>query len=130
MAACPRCKLTMQPDEYEGVAVLFCGTCWGHWVTHEAMAKILASQEYDFEESEAESVRGAIFEAWSEAESGDATQLEDALCPDCGQPMVKGPFSTNCAVEVDRCETHGIWLDTSEVKQVQVHYESRGNESP
>ena len=122
MSDCPRCQLTLQPQDYEGVSVLFCSTCWGHWVEHEALDKILAQRDYTFDEAERASL---IFSEWSDSQSGvDTGRLKAATCPICSQLMNTGPFTEDCPVEVDRCAVHGVWLDTAEVKQLQVYYES------
>lgn len=125
MADCPRCKLTLRAEEYEGADVLFCSVCWGHWVKPEALAAILSSDEYDFSKSEVEVVSASIDQN-SAAQSGEKQEIVDAACPECGQRMKTGPFSDECSVEVDRCPEHGIWLDTDEVKQLQVYFESKG----
>lgn len=121
MADCPRCRLGLQSEEYEGAKVLFCGNCWGHWVTFEALAMIMASDQYQFSESEAAT---CLFGKWADANEEDPQPLDAALCPDCQQEMTTGPFSADCPIEVDRCARHGMWLDTSEVKQLQVYFES------
>lgn len=123
MSDCPRCQLTLQPQDYEGVSVLFCATCWGHWVEHAALSKILAKQDYAFDDTERGSV---IFRDWSDAATGvDLDRLKAASCPVCSQLMTTGPFAKDCPVEVDRCDDHGVWLDTAEVKQLQVYYETK-----
>lgn len=128
MADCPRCKLSLRAEEYEGAKVLFCSVCWGHWVKPEELAKILFSDEYEFSKSEVETVKAKMDqgslgqEAWQE---GEIRETVDAACPECGQLMKAGPFADDCPVEVDRCAQHGIWLDTAEVKQLQIYFESK-----
>ena len=135
MADCPRCRFALQPDTYEGVEVLFCSTCWGHWVEPEALGKILASDEYSFSESEARSVRSSIFRHWVEAEDTpdsareqasvqETPQLVSPPCPVCQRPMDTVPFTDDCPIEIDKCNDHGVWLDTSEVKKIQVFFEA------
>lgn len=121
---CPRCKLTLQEDDYEGVDVLFCSTCWGHWVERDALASILANDDYRFSSSEAKAVSKSIFKPWVDIERDDPDRLESASCPVCGKEMQTSTFTDGCPVEVDICHDHGVWLDTAEVKQIQIFFES------
>lgn len=115
MTDCPRCKLPMQKEAYEASDVLFCGTCWGHWVDMETFAKILQNEVYEFSEEDAESV----LKKWAQKQSGD--DLTDKIdCPDCGEEMRQMNFADECPVLVDRCDHHGVWLDCAEIKEIQV----------
>jgi hypothetical protein len=58
---------------------------------------------------------------------GDADRqgLEHATvsCPVCGLAMKKNEYAPNCPVQIDECEQHGVWLDTGEIKDLQVFIE-------
>ena len=122
MADCPRCHLPLQPDEYEGTGVLFCGNCWGYWLDHGALEKIMRSEVYEFSKEEAASV----LSRWADHDASQVMLSENAACPICGESMEQAPFADGCPVVVDRCETDGVWLDTAEIKQLQVFVETRG----
>lgn len=116
---CPRCKLTLQSEEYEGVASLFCDSCWGHWLTRDAFTKILKNEQYRFSDIEKESV----LRGWAEKET--QTDLDPIVtCPICKQKSERKPFAEDCSVILDICHDHGVWFDASEIKQVQTYFDS------
>ena len=122
MPNCPRCNLSLQPEKYEDQDVFFCGTCWGHWLDHETFARIMESEVYSF--SKDESV--AVLSSWANRDPGEISLSQSAACPVCGDAMEQSPIDVDrCPVVIDRCAEHGVWLDTSEIKQIQVFYENR-----
>ena len=122
MIDCPHCQLSMQPQQYEGIAIPFCGTCWGHWVDDEALKTILETEFYAFG-----SERKSVFEVWKqEVDACELTGEARVLaCPVCNAELHEAPFAETCPVVVDRCEDHGTWLDAGEIKQLQVFVEYR-----
>ena len=48
----------------------------------------------------------------------------DIRCPVCSGGMEKKKYHRSCPIEIDECELHGIWLDTGEIKDLQVFIES------
>ena len=119
MPTCPRCKLDLQTDEYESVDALFCRECWGHWLSIEAFTEILNSEKYEFNQEEKDSV----LSSWAK-EAPDETFDPIVHCPICGAPTTKKPFSDQCPVVLDLCHDHGVWLDASEIKQIQIYFDS------
>ncbi len=122
MADCPHCRMTLQPQTYEGTQVLFCPVCWGHWLNNLALATILAKHDYGFSRDE----REVVLAGWVHIE-GDVREYDKSslACPDCGQSMTESMFADNCPVLVDRCPEHGTWLDAGEIKKIQVFVEQR-----
>ncbi len=119
---CPRCQLLLQDDEYEGYPVAFCGNCWGYWMTHDVLRHIIEDQKYRFSRGE----RSSVFARW--AQSG-APIVEDPsepiCCPECGARMARKHFAEDCPVVIDQCYHHGVWLDTGELKELQIYIESK-----
>ena len=118
MSNCPRCDLAMVPEEYESIGTLFCQQCWGHWMTKEAFTEILQSERYAFSDEEKDSV----LRQW-------AREVKESLepvvkCPECDQLTERKAFSDDCPVMLDLCHDHGVWLDASEIKQVQIYFDS------
>ena len=120
MADCPRCQLMMQTEVYEGHDVHFCNTCWGHWLDTETFTSILESEVYSFGTEE----RRSVLAQWSDHDSS-LKLSPSAPCPECGEAMVQEPVDDLCPVVIDRCAEHGIWLDTAEIKQIQVFVDTR-----
>lgn len=120
MADCPRCKLQLETEEYESVETLFCNQCWGHWMSKAAFAQVLNSERYTFSDAEKQSV----LRGWAEKADSDASLEPVVKCPECAQATERKPFSDECPVVLDLCHEHGVWLDASEVKQVQIYFDS------
>ncbi len=117
---CPRCQLSLQTEEYEGQDVLFCGTCWGHWLDHKTFNAIVANEIYTFGKDESLD----ILATWADRNANEVALTPAAACPECGAVMEQGPVDERCPVVIDRCERHGVWLDTAEIKQIQVFVDS------
>lgn len=115
MSDCPRCNLALQNETYEGTELLFCGSCWGHWVGFGAFKTILMNEVYEFSENDSKT----ILKKWAQHESGEKL-TEKINCPDCNKEMRQMDFADECPVLVDRCEDHGVWLDCAEIKEIQI----------
>ncbi len=120
---CPRCQLALADAEYEGQEVHFCGTCWGYWMTREQLNSITHAVQYSFDEQEVSAVKTAL------SRDGDANRQgseRDAVrCPVCEATMTRRNFSVDCPVKIDECDQHGLWLDTGEIKDLQVFIEQQ-----
>ncbi len=124
MINCPKCHLSMRSEEYEGTNVLFCDTCWGYWLDDSSLAQVLASEDYGFSQGE----RDTVFQSWVRADVGMNNEPHGAngkRCPVCQSEMTESAFANDCPVLVDRCSAHGTWLDSGEIKQLQVFVEQR-----
>ncbi len=118
MLDCPRCKLEMVAEDYESVATYFCGQCWGHWMSKEAFVAVLDSERYKFSDAE----KASVLRSWGSKTTDD--RLEPVVnCPVCEQETDRKPFSEDCPVVLDLCHDHGVWLDASEIKQVQIYFD-------
>ena len=117
---CPRCDVSLQEQEYEGERVLFCDLCWGYWLTQPQLESILNTIQYKFSDAEADAATHTM------TLEGDVnlqgSEQEVIRCPECAQELDKANVS-NCPVIVDQCEAHGIWLDTGEIKDLQIFLE-------
>ena len=100
---------------------MFCGNCWGYWLTHESFTQIMNDQIYTFGEEE----KRHVLAAWSDHDDSQLALSPSASCPECGEPMVQEPAADYCPIVIDRCSQHGVWLDTSEIKQIQVFLDAR-----
>jgi Zn-finger nucleic acid-binding protein len=120
---CPRCRLSLSGAEYEGEEVHFCGTCWGYWLTRSQLDRITAGVDYRFAKREAHAVKRTL------DSHGDADrqgfEREAVSCPVCGVKMSRKEYTPTCPVQIDECDQHGIWLDTGEIKDLQVFIERR-----
>jgi Zn-finger nucleic acid-binding protein len=107
--------------EYEGQQVHFCGTCWGYWLTRSQLDQITSGVTYRFGKREAKTVKKTL------DSDGDVNRQgfegEAVSCPVCGAQMKRSRYTSNCPVEIDECDQHGLWLDTGEIKDLQVFIE-------
>ena len=115
---CPRCQLTLRPQDYEGQDVRFCDACWGYWMRREQLDAIVEDRTFQFSPRERKVVEREAHDSanqnWFDHES------EIIACPECGESMNKAKYAQNCPIEIDECAEHGVWLDPGEVKELQV----------
>ena len=120
---CPRCRLLLADAEYEGQHVHFCGTCWGYWLTRSQLDQIVTGLTYRFSEAETQTIADTL------GSEGDAnrqgSEREAVRCPVCSVEMNRKAFKSDCPVQVDECAQHGLWLDTGEIKDLQVFVEQK-----
>lgn len=120
---CPRCRGGLARQRYEGVEVEFCAACWGYWLDRGELKAILKTRALQFSEEERDAIlKEMARETARHADTGAAT--EPAPCARCGKRMhpvrVQGT-----PVRVDLCREHGVWLDTGELKALQIFNESQ-----
>lgn len=120
---CPRCKTLLADQEYEGENIKFCQSCFGHWLTREQLDKIVNNVEYKFSEKEATEVLQAMVNVGDESRIVD--EKPPVACPECDQQMERQKYHPKCPVRIDECARHGIWLDTGEIKDLQVFIEKK-----
>ncbi len=117
---CPRCKLTMEDAVYEQQPVKFCGNCWGYWMTRDRLDKIVDGVTYAFSKKEQKTISRTMRTQGDVDRGGESAYIQ---CPECDQFMERKKFHYKCPVEIDECAQHGIWLDTGEIKELQVFIE-------
>lgn len=117
---CPRCKLTLTDSDYEGQAVKFCNECWGYWVSRPQLEAIISSVTYSFSKAEAKASTSSKAGGDANRQGSEAKRL---ACPDCHAHMERKKYRPNLPVEIDECPAHGVWLDTGEIKDLQVFIE-------
>lgn len=110
---CPRCKLPLEKVDYEGVETDMCNNCWGFWLDSGELEEVLSRRELEFTEGE----REQILALTSPYESGPAAP---AACPVCGEVMERVSYEGSTPLSIDVCKSHGLWLDTGEIKKVQA----------
>lgn len=118
---CPRCHLLLADAEYEGEQVQFCGTCWGYWLTRQQLDQITSQVKYRFGEPESQAIAETL-DAQGDA-NRQGSEDEAVSCPVCGIQMKRKRYASSCPVQIDECDQHGLWLDTGEIKDLQVFIE-------
>jgi Zn-finger nucleic acid-binding protein len=118
---CPRCGLSLSRQEYEGESVCFCSTCWGYWLSRAQLDGIVRKVGYKFSKYERDAVLTTMTREGDVDRQGSEEQ--PANCPECGRVMERRKYERGCPVRIDECPDHGIWLDTGEIKDLQIYLE-------
>jgi Zn-finger nucleic acid-binding protein len=108
---CPRCDLPLSSTPYEGVEAHSCAECYGYWIPTSSLRHILTSQETPYTDDEREL---AYFpDARFDVETDGAIS-----CLHCSAPLTKRAVLGTILIDI--CAGHGIWLDTGELKSIQI----------
>jgi Zn-finger nucleic acid-binding protein len=110
---CPRCKLPLSSESYEGHQVEICQSCWGVWVAPGKLEAILSSRQYQFDPQEKEKVL-------EDVPLRKRAPIKPIVCPQCGVRMERLSMDPSLFLVIDRCARHGLWLDTGEIKTIQA----------
>ena len=110
---CPRCHLPLTKADYEGVETDMCTQCWGFWLDTGELELVLNSQQFDFSDDE----KGVVLDLLEASIGG---RIDPAPCPKCGKRMSLACYDESVRLVLDRCDEHGVWLDTGELKKVQA----------
>lgn len=124
MLRCPTCQAELKPTIYEHAHLEECPSCRGHFITSSALHSI----------AEAELLpRSDTQRAQAAALSGDESEISPDRrtplgCPECGSAMERLVHALDSGVWIDRCVSHGIWLDRGELERLEAFTEaaSRG----
>ena len=111
---CPRCKLPLGKEAYEGYEVEICAGCWGVWLDPGELEKIVLARRYSFSEEEKKSA----------LDPKHRSPTTPVACPKCGVRMERLYIDPTLGLVIDRCPRHGTWLDAGEIKRVQALAES------
>jgi Zn-finger nucleic acid-binding protein len=126
---CPRCRVPLAGDFYEGVAIRVCGRCQGRLVDAASVDRIVARREVAFSEALVEKARRFrekfVLNPLKKQKIASALGA-DIPCPACGYRMVARPYSYQYFVPVDKClSCSKIWFDSDELEVLQILIETR-----
>jgi Zn-finger nucleic acid-binding protein len=110
---CPRCKLALRTVDYEGIEADMCDACLGFWLDSGELELVLERRKLAFSAEE----RDKILDVRTASRAGE---MSPAACPRCGKTMARAHYDESVHLVIDRCPSHGIWLDTGEIKKVQA----------
>jgi Zn-finger nucleic acid-binding protein len=94
--ACPRCGV----DLVDAGSVRACERCRGMWLAADVLAEMVNAMQPEAR--------------WVDLDFEPDTRSPIA-CPSCSKPMATWLL---LGVEVDRCDSHGIWFDADELEEV------------
>jgi heat shock protein HtpX len=126
---CPRCRLPLSEDFYEGVGSRVCGRCGGRLVDAAAVDRIVARREVAFSDvlrEKARRFREAAVSNPLRRQKIESALATDVPCPNCGYRMAARPYNYQYFVPVDKCLSCGkIWFDADELETLQILIEER-----
>lgn len=119
--ACPRCKVALLEDTYEGAEVEQCSFCKGYLLKAGVLERLISREEIAYSPEDIKKAR-----IWRDAQRGplkDRDAFPDIRCPFCGSPMCKGIHSMLTQVVIDHCSNDAcgsIWCDGGELETIQM----------
>jgi Zn-finger nucleic acid-binding protein len=118
---CPRCRVTLEEIDYEGVKIDLCRHCGGSWCDQDELYQIVKRREMKFSEKDFSEITARE----DSAQTSVQPELVDCLkCVVCHTLMERVNYSYTSGIIIDRCRTgHGIWLDKDEIEKIQVFAE-------
>lgn len=108
---CPRCTLYLTAGHYEEQQVQSCDGCIGYWLSESACREIAIRRDAYFSRSE----RNAVLKRALDCSVTDADP--NLPCPMCTADLAGWSLG---GVLLYRCRGHGVWLDTGDLKRMQI----------
>lgn len=114
---CPRCQgaAHLVPRRLSGLELDDCAECGGLWVPAASFDAVLKSSGGTSKVAGRQRVEG-----------GSTGDVRYVRCPACSQLMHRENFGRTSGVIVDRCPTHGVWLDQGELAALRGFVASGG----
>lgn len=119
--ACPRCKVSLIPQRYEGLELDQCSFCKGTLLRAGVLERLVTREERTFTPEE---IRKA--KVWSDSQRGTLKERDsfpEIKCPLCQGPMGKGIHTQLTQVVIDHCcdpACGAVWCDGGELETIQM----------
>lgn len=126
---CPRCRIPLRDNFYEGVAFKSCPECQGKLIDSARIDRIVARKEMAFSDHLLEKAR--VFKALFMEDPARTLKINAAkshgiFCPNCGTKMLPRPYNYHYVVPVDKClSCYKTWFDADELEILQILIETR-----
>jgi Zn-finger nucleic acid-binding protein len=114
---CPRCDIPLQTinlKKGEKFYIERCGQCMGLFFDHnelEALLELSVSNVFRIDRKRLDTITIELYQR-------DVNKAQYIKCPVCREFMGRRNFGAKSGVIVDRCSTHGVWLDGGELKRI------------
>jgi Zn-dependent protease with chaperone function/Zn-finger nucleic acid-binding protein len=121
---CPRCRIPLRENYYEGVPIKICPDCGGKLIDAALMERVIARKEVAF--SDHLKAKAKDFEEnflfdpvlRKKIHSDKSPKI---ACPCCGEKMRPRPYNYQYVIPVDKClRCHKIWFDADELEILQI----------
>ena len=121
---CPRCRIPLRENFYEGVRVKDCQRCRGRLVDAGLVDRIVARKEVSFSDDLLAKARDFHEDFMRNPASTRKITMAGTTrlcCPECGHLMRPRPYNYQYVVPVDKClSCHAIWFDPDELEVLQI----------
>lgn len=125
---CPRCRIQLRDDDYEGVCLKICPECHGKLIDAALIDRIVARKEIAFSEhllDKARRFKQHFMEDPARTQKINAAKSPDIFCPNCSTRMLSRPYNYHYIVPVDKClSCYQTWFDTDELEILQILIET------
>jgi len=126
---CPRCRLPLGDDFYEGVAIKICRRCRGKLIDAGVMERIITRKEVAFSDyliKKAKEFEQKFMQNPFITVKTIARRTFQIFCPKCGSRMLPRPYTYQYIIPVDKClSCYKIWFDTDELEILQILTEKK-----
>jgi Zn-finger nucleic acid-binding protein len=113
---CPSCSCLMPVRAIGGIGINECPQCSGVWVPEDRFDHLIAKA------CEAAQARAGAPKSSDKARASGASPFQTKVvyrnCPVCDAHMQRANFRKRSGVIIDRCHSHGTWLDSDELEQI------------
>jgi Zn-dependent protease with chaperone function/Zn-finger nucleic acid-binding protein len=121
---CPRCRIPLRENYYEGVPLKICPECEGKLVDAAFMERIIARKEVAFSDrlkAKAKDFEESFLFDPVLRKKIHADKSPKIACPNCGERMWPRPYNYQYVIPVDKClHCHKIWFDGDELEILQI----------
>jgi Zn-dependent protease with chaperone function/Zn-finger nucleic acid-binding protein len=121
---CPRCRVPLSEDSYEGAPIRVCRTCGGKLIDQDAVGRVLQRTEVGFSPAlreKARTFRETFLRNPLKTKKIADLGADHPLCPSCGYRMVTRPYNYQYFVPVEKClSCYEIWFDADEMEILQI----------
>ncbi|MCA9509185.1 MAG: zf-TFIIB domain-containing protein [Myxococcota bacterium] len=120
---CPVCTSLMPARTVGAIAINECPTCNGIWCPAQGFEALVKAAL----ESKKSSVTGEVeFVPRAKGSNPASQRIAYRKCPECDAFMLRRNFRKASGVIIDRCNSHGTWLDADELEQIAGYLLSGG----
>lgn len=125
---CPVCTVLMPARQVGGIGLNECRECNGLWIPDDSF-DLLVSRAIDARRN-ADPAQLAALKPRVTGSNPAAQRVQYRKCPVCDGFMQRRNFRRSSGVIIDRCSSHGTWLDADELEQIAGFVLSGGKMSP
>jgi Zn-finger nucleic acid-binding protein len=113
---CPVCTKLMPPRQIGGIALNECEGCHGLWTPGDGFDALVAraiDARQNASAAELQRLKPRVT-----GSNPAAQRVQYRKCPECDGFMQRTNYRKKSGIIIDRCVSHGTWLDADELEQI------------